>query len=121
MGTDPPDAVLLASADPDDFEAFYRRHVDLVTAYVARRVGRPDLTVDVVAETFARHAPPERRTATRRTQGRPAEWRSRGADLVIPSSNAGAPCPSSGVGSGSTVVVCGVEGSFCGCWAFSAS
>lgn len=54
MGTDPPDAVLLTSTDPDDFETFYRRHVDLVTAYVARRVGRPDLTVDVVAETFAR-------------------------------------------------------------------
>ncbi|MEN3283483.1 MAG: hypothetical protein V7607_4623 [Solirubrobacteraceae bacterium] len=38
----------------DDFGAFYERHVDAVTAYVARRVGRPDLTFDVVAETFAR-------------------------------------------------------------------
>ena len=38
----------------DDFGAFYERHVDAVTAYAARRVGRADLTFDVVAETFAR-------------------------------------------------------------------
>jgi hypothetical protein len=28
----------------DDFGTFYERHVEAVTAYVARRVGRPDLT-----------------------------------------------------------------------------
>jgi RNA polymerase sigma factor (sigma-70 family) len=38
----------------DDFGAFYEEHVGAVTAYAARRVGRPDLTFDVVAETFAR-------------------------------------------------------------------
>lgn len=38
----------------EDFGAFYERHVSAVTAYVARRVGRADLTFDVVAETFAR-------------------------------------------------------------------
>jgi RNA polymerase sigma-70 factor (ECF subfamily) len=38
----------------EDFGAFYELHVTAVTAYVARRVQRPDLTFDVVAETFAR-------------------------------------------------------------------
>lgn len=48
------DSELLVSADGPDFEAFYLRHVDLVTRYVARRVARADLTIDVVSETFAR-------------------------------------------------------------------
>jgi RNA polymerase sigma factor (sigma-70 family) len=38
----------------EEFAAFYERHVGVVTAYVARRVGRADLAFDVVAETFAR-------------------------------------------------------------------
>ena len=38
----------------EDFGAFYEEHVGAVTAYVARRAGRPDLTFDLVAETFAR-------------------------------------------------------------------
>jgi RNA polymerase sigma factor (sigma-70 family) len=38
----------------EDFGAFYEEHVSAVTAYVARRAGRPDLTFDLVAETFAR-------------------------------------------------------------------
>jgi RNA polymerase sigma-70 factor, ECF subfamily len=38
----------------DDFGAFYEEHVGAVTAYVARRTQRPDLTFDLVAETFAR-------------------------------------------------------------------
>ena len=44
------DAELLA----EDFGAFYERHVTAVTAYVARRAQRPDVTFDLVAETFAR-------------------------------------------------------------------
>lgn len=48
------DAELLTSREAADFEAFYMRHLDLVTRYVARRVPRADLTIDVVAETFAR-------------------------------------------------------------------
>jgi RNA polymerase sigma factor (sigma-70 family) len=44
------DAVELRS----DFAAFYERHVGLVAAYLGRRVGRPDLVFDLVAETFAR-------------------------------------------------------------------
>lgn len=49
-----PDSELLASPVPDDFGRFYRRHVDIVTSYVGRRSVRPDVTIDIVAETFAR-------------------------------------------------------------------
>ncbi|MBE2314405.1 hypothetical protein DVA67_000340 [Solirubrobacter sp. CPCC 204708] len=38
----------------EDFGVFYERHVGMVTAYVGRRVRRPELTIDLVAETFAR-------------------------------------------------------------------
>jgi len=48
------DSELLRSPDPEAFGRFYARHLDAVTAYVARRVRRPDLTFDLVAETFAR-------------------------------------------------------------------
>ena len=51
---DPDDATLLAAEHPAAFGRFYERHVGAVTSYVARRVARPDLTFDVVAETFAR-------------------------------------------------------------------
>jgi len=46
------DADLLTS--PEGFRQFYERHVDAVTAYVARRTRRPELVYDVVGETFAR-------------------------------------------------------------------
>jgi len=48
------DGELLASVEAGDFGVFYERHVGGVTSYVAARVGAPDLTFDVVAETFAR-------------------------------------------------------------------
>ena len=48
------DAELLASGVADDFGVFYERHVRVVTAYLARRTGRADVTFDLVAETFAR-------------------------------------------------------------------
>jgi len=48
------DAELLRSPDPEAFGRFYARHLEAVTAYVAPRVRRPDLTFDLVAETFAR-------------------------------------------------------------------
>jgi RNA polymerase sigma factor (sigma-70 family) len=51
---DPDDATLLAAEHPAAFGRFYERHVGAVTSYVARRVARPDLTFDLVAETFAR-------------------------------------------------------------------
>jgi RNA polymerase sigma-70 factor (ECF subfamily) len=38
----------------EDFGAFYEAHVGAVTAYVARRVSRPEVVFDLVAETFAR-------------------------------------------------------------------
>lgn len=54
MGRQPDDATLLAAEHPGAFGRFYERHVGAVTAYVGRRVARPDLVFDVVAETFAR-------------------------------------------------------------------
>lgn len=51
---DPDDATLLAAEHPAAFGRFYERHATAVTSYVARRVARPDLTFDLVAETFAR-------------------------------------------------------------------
>ncbi len=50
----PTDAQLLASGDPADFEALYLRHVDIVTAFVMRRVRHRENAIDAVAETFAR-------------------------------------------------------------------
>ncbi|WP_424536299.1 RNA polymerase sigma factor [Sphaerisporangium viridialbum] len=38
--------------DPDAFEAFYRRHFDEVTRFLARRVGDPHTVADLVAEVF---------------------------------------------------------------------
>src|SRR3954454_11612194 len=48
------DADLLSSRTPEDFSAFYERHVRALTAYAGRRSQRADITYDVVAETFAR-------------------------------------------------------------------
>lgn len=54
MAPEVSDAVLLASTDPNDFGDFYLRHLEAVRAYVALRTKRADLTLDLVAETFAR-------------------------------------------------------------------
>jgi len=43
-----------ADADPSAFRAFYRRHERAVVAFVGGQVRDPHVTVDVVAETFAR-------------------------------------------------------------------
>jgi RNA polymerase sigma-70 factor (ECF subfamily) len=43
-----------ADRDPDAFVAFYDRHERAVVAYVGALVRDPDVTVDIVAETFAR-------------------------------------------------------------------
>jgi RNA polymerase sigma-70 factor (ECF subfamily) len=72
VGADPDDAQLLADEHPAAFGRFYERHVGVVTAYVARRVARPDLTFDVVAETFARAL--ERRGQYDPTRGPAAAW-----------------------------------------------
>ncbi|NGO72398.1 RNA polymerase sigma factor [Streptomyces sp. SB3404] len=38
--------------DPAAFEVFYRRHVDAVTRFMARRVSDPHTVADLTAETF---------------------------------------------------------------------
>lgn len=40
------------TTDPEAFEAFYRRHVEAVTRFVARRVDDPHTVADLVAEVF---------------------------------------------------------------------
>jgi RNA polymerase sigma-70 factor (ECF subfamily) len=52
----PTDAQLLARADrdPSAYVAFYDRHERAVVAFVGAMVRDPDVTIDVVAETFAR-------------------------------------------------------------------
>ena len=54
MGSDPTDRDLLGrlGADPAAFELFYRRHVDLVIGFTARRVRDPADVADLVASTF---------------------------------------------------------------------
>jgi RNA polymerase sigma-70 factor, ECF subfamily len=50
------DEQLLAAVAGGDGEAmaeFYRRHVDVVLAFLRRRVGEPELALDLCAETFA--------------------------------------------------------------------
>jgi len=40
------------STDPEAFEAFYRRHVEAVMRFMARRVDDPHTVADLVAEVF---------------------------------------------------------------------
>lgn len=40
------------ATDPVAFEAFYRRHVEAVTRFLARRVDAPHTVADLVAEVF---------------------------------------------------------------------
>ncbi|GGP02574.1 RNA polymerase sigma factor [Nonomuraea glycinis] len=40
------------ATDPEAFEAFYRRHVDAITWFLARRVDDPNTVADLVAEVF---------------------------------------------------------------------
>jgi RNA polymerase sigma factor (sigma-70 family) len=39
-------------SDPDAFEAFYRRHVTVISRFLARRVVDPQLVADLTAEVF---------------------------------------------------------------------
>lgn len=41
-----------AARDPQLFEEFYRRHVDAITSFVARRVADPHTVTDLTAEIF---------------------------------------------------------------------
>jgi RNA polymerase sigma-70 factor (ECF subfamily) len=40
------------ATDPEAFEAFYRRHIEMVTRFLARRVDDPQLVADLVADVF---------------------------------------------------------------------
>lgn len=52
---DRPDDELLAAtrAEPEAFAVFYRRHVEALLAYFARRTRDAELAADLTAETFA--------------------------------------------------------------------
>lgn len=43
----------IAAGDDDAFSTLYRAHCGTVLAFVRRRVGEPELALDLVAETFA--------------------------------------------------------------------
>ena len=63
---------LVASDDPELFGVFYERHLDAVVAFVGRRVRRPELVFDLVAETFARAL--ERRSQYDGERGPAVAW-----------------------------------------------
>jgi RNA polymerase sigma factor (sigma-70 family) len=42
-----------AAGDADAYAIFYRRHCDLVLAFLRARVGQPEVAFDLAAETFA--------------------------------------------------------------------
>jgi RNA polymerase sigma factor (sigma-70 family) len=42
-----------ARSEPEAFGVFYRRHVDWVLAFLARRVNEPEVVADLAAESFA--------------------------------------------------------------------
>jgi hypothetical protein len=71
---EPTDEDLLGqlSSDPAAFEVFYRRHVDRVVGFAARRVSEPADVADLVAATFVTVL-----TAARcydRERGEPGAW-----------------------------------------------
>jgi RNA polymerase sigma factor (sigma-70 family) len=46
------DGLARIGRDPDAFEAFYRRHVEAISRFVARRVADPHTAADLTAEVF---------------------------------------------------------------------
>src|SRR3712207_6295862 len=49
----PSDEELLSATDARSFEFFYRRHVDTLLGYFARRTGNAEMAADLTSETFA--------------------------------------------------------------------
>ena len=47
------DEDLLSDRDAASFELFYRRHVETLLGYFARRTGDPEMAADLTSETFA--------------------------------------------------------------------
>jgi RNA polymerase sigma factor (sigma-70 family) len=73
MSIEPSNEELLAGGRAEDFGALYERTYPLIRAYLRRRAGaRPDLVLDLVAETFA-HAL-ERREQFDPQRGSAAVW-----------------------------------------------
>lgn len=60
------------ATDPDAFERFYRRHVEDVQRFVARRVDDPYLAADLTADVFV--AAIESARSYRRSRGEPGAW-----------------------------------------------
>ena len=62
------DLLAATRAEPEAFAVFYRRHVQALLAYFARRTRDAELAADLTAETFAaaleRRAPPPPREGT---------------------------------------------------------
>lgn len=59
-------------SDPDVFEAFYRRHLDAVSGFVARRVTDPHRAADLTADIFLAAIDASGRYSTER--GAPGAW-----------------------------------------------
>jgi RNA polymerase sigma-70 factor (ECF subfamily) len=70
----PPDSELVPRlrSDPKALDAFYRRHVDRVTRFAARRCQNPEDLADVVADTFVEALLSADRFDPRR--GEPVAW-----------------------------------------------
>jgi RNA polymerase sigma factor (sigma-70 family) len=60
------------ASDPDAFERFYRRHVEAVQRFVARRIDDPYLAADLTADAFV--ATIESASTYRRSRGEPVAW-----------------------------------------------
>ena len=73
MAIEPSNEELLAGGRAEDFGALYERTYPLIRAYLRRRAGaRPDLVLDLVAETFARAL--ERREQFDPERGQAVVW-----------------------------------------------
>ena len=73
------DLLAATRAEPEAFAVFYRRHVDSLLAYFARRTRDAELAADLTAETFAaaldgahRHRPERGPGGRRGCTGSPA-------------------------------------------------
>lgn len=47
------DLLRRARSEPEAFGTFYRRHVDWVLAFLARRIDEPEVVADLAAESFS--------------------------------------------------------------------
>src|SRR3954452_5961926 len=68
--------------DPDIFDVFYRKHLDSVQRFVARRVHDPHLAADLVADIFL--AAVDGAGGDRPGRGPPAGWLVGVARNVVP-------------------------------------